>query len=188
MNSLGKIGLSWVVLAGVLVLGGCVTSTGSVEIPFGTKSEVGPLGISTSKTDEGQIFLSITSTATETLKTDIRMRRATIGRDYGKTPSNIDPEYYSVFDIEDARRTLSNTDVNEFTIQMRYLYQVSRPFYTIIYANISGAQEKWKLQIRVEDEKLFTDVEYLRQINKTDYWHPRIIEENWNKYLSHIGR
>ncbi|MCK5735346.1 MAG: hypothetical protein KAH21_02665, partial [Spirochaetaceae bacterium] len=109
------------------------------------------------------------------------------GFDYGDNQSASDNKLYSKFVVEKPRRTIRTGEENEFFINLENLHQVSRPFFTIVYIYIKNEDTKWVLSIRIDDGELFTDVEYLRQLNKTDYWHPRIIRENWEKYLQHIG-
>lgn len=171
----------------LLSLSGCASGTLVTEVPFGSEAEVGPLVVSTAWTGEGEFLLVLSSTAPEDLDVDVRMRRTEIGFDYGRNASKIDPKFYSQFKIEKARRPIRSGEVHEFPVRLDNPHQVSRYFYTIVYVNVKGVDARWKFEIRLEDNQLFTDVKYLRQLNKTDYWHPRIIRENWEKYLTHIG-
>ena len=175
-------------VVGVLFLGGCASTTVKSEVPFGTETAVDPFIVSTEKTGEGEILLVLSSSASEEMDVDIRMRRTEIGFDYGRNPSNTDPKFYSQFEVDKPRRDIAPGAVHEFSIRLKNLHEVSRPFYTIVYIMAKDGESRWKITVRVGDDELFSDIKYLRQLNKTDYWHPRIIRENWEKYLQHIGK
>jgi len=174
-------------LALVLVLSGCATTTLKYEVPFGSEMEAGPFVVSSQKTGEGEFVITITSSVAENLDVDIRMRRTEIGYDYSTNRSGSDPYFYTSFEFDKPRRTIPSGDIVEFHARMKNKYQISRYFYTVAYINIRGEDSRWKLDIRIEDEYLYKDIEYLRQLNRIDYWHPKLIQENWDKYLEHIG-
>ena len=175
-------------LSSVLVLGSCTTTNMKYDVPFGAESAAGPFSVKTAKTGEGEILLTLTSSAHEELAVDVRMRRTEIGFDYGQHPSNMDPKFYSDFVVDPSKRSIVSGATQAFSINLENRHQVSRPFYTIIYINAQGGDSRYQITVRVDDSDMFSDIEYLRQLNKTDYWHPRIIRENWEKYLSHIGQ
>lgn len=180
-------GLSIVMASVILILNGCATNAITTEIPFGTMVDVGPLSVATNKLNQGELLLTVLLTSDEEFQTEIRMRRSKVGFDYGQNSSASDKTLYSKYQIDNPRRTLESDEPNEFIIRLENRHEVSRAFYTIIYLGIKSDQGAWNFDIRVEDKDMFSDIEYLRTINSTNYWHPRIIQENWDKYLRHIG-
>ena len=175
------------ITAGLSLLSGCASGAQKYEVPFGTETVVDSFTVSSEKTGEGEFRITIISDAAEELDVDIRMRRTEIGFDYGSNRTALDPYFYTSFNYDTSRKTIRRGEVNIFNAQMENMYQISRYFYTVAYVKIRGEEALWRIDIRIEDENLFTDIRYLRQLNKTDYWHPRMIQENWEEYLNHIG-
>jgi hypothetical protein len=143
--------------------------------------------VSSEKTGEGEFRIILSSDLPEAIDVDIRMRQAEIGYDYRSTYNSMDPIFYSSFDIDNNEATIPGNGKTEFNVRMNNLYQINRSFYTNANIYIRTEDMRWKIFISIGDEELFKDVKYLRSLNTTDYWHPRMIQENWEEYLHHIG-
>ncbi len=175
-------------LAGVLVLSSCATGASVMEVPFGTEAVAGPFTVSTEKTGEGEFLLTLMSSAAEELSLDVRMKRTEIGFDYrGTNAAKNNPIVDAKFSVDGGRTSLAGGVRRDISIRLTNTHQVNRYFNTKVTIYIKGVDTKWRLGIPISDSELFEDIEFLRQLNKTDYWHPRIIEENRQKYLDRIG-
>ncbi len=175
-----------VFLAALLLFSACASGALITEVPFGSQAEMGPLNVSTSKTGEGEFLVVLSSTAPEDLKVDVRMGTTLIGRNYSSDNTGSNKDVISKFAVEGARTTVKSEWTREFPVTLTNWYQVTRDFHTILNVQIRGVKAKWRFEVPVEDLDLFADVKYLQQLNKTDYWHPRMIDDNWQRYLEHI--
>ncbi len=192
-SELGKLKVvKWIcwfgLIGGLLGVTGCASSSIKTEIPFGTEAAVDPFIVSTEKTGEGEFLIILTSSAAEELSVDVRMWRTKIGYDYsGKYTTKSNPYIDAKFLVDGGRTTISSGGTKELSVRLTNRYHISRYFKTKASIYIKGADTKWHIDIPIMDSELFTDIEFLRQLNKTNYWHPSMLDKNWSSYLEHIG-
>jgi len=170
------------------VFSGCASAAMKYEIPFGTEADVDSFTVSSVKTGEGEFRIVVTSSASVESELDVKMWRTEIGHDYsGKYSSDNDASIDAKFQVDGGRTVIAAGMTNEISVLLTNAYHVSRYFRTRVSIYIKGDESKLKITIPIEDSDILSDVRYLRQLNRVDYWHPKMLSENWNKYLAHVG-
>lgn len=174
--------------AAFLLLTGCAGNQVVIEIPFGTSMDVMALVVSSVKTGEGEIVVNVINNAPEPLKVDVRLGRAEIGFDYNSSKKKKDYRIYSKWKVEWTPVTLQENETRDFIIRLTNTHDLSRTFTTAARVHVSGVKARWRFDIAVDDDDLFADSEFLRDLNRISYWHPKQIDENWRKYEAHIAQ
>jgi hypothetical protein len=180
--------LAFSVALAVLAMSGCVSSKVSIDVPFGASAESAGVTMSTAKTGEGEFQVTLSSAAPEELTLHLRMSYPEIGFDYGDSHGNEydDNKFNARYEIGNTAGTLRTGEKRDITVKLANMHEVNRSFDFTARVSLIGDTGRTDFRVSIADRDLFADVEYLRSMNKTDYWNPHQIGVNREKYLRHV--
>jgi hypothetical protein len=177
-----------IMLPALLGISGCVSGPPKTEGMFNTSIESGGITVNTEKTGEGSLNIKIKNNTSETFDISVRTGKVQIGFDYrSNSPEGFDPFLYSDFYIDGTYEPLSPGEERVVGVLLDNVWAVNYKFDFTLRIILKNKNIKHSFSILVHDKDIFTDAAYLRKLNTTDYWHPRMAEENWRNYLRHIG-
>jgi hypothetical protein len=159
----------------------------STELSVGDTSSAGPVRLSAYKVDEKVLGLTVKSDAAEPLRVRVRYTQTAIGRNFDRGPNYGDTEYAKICIDPQTEIIVDPGDTGEMTLTITNWNHITRDFRVTFDVAVHGVSEIWHLDVQAEDTDFFAEPEILHGVNRTNNWHPNVLNETWETYVQQIG-